>query len=167
MNFFLLLLPAESLLLMIFIHIIYVRLQKAPIAPSGIFVGFTAGIISMILGIFFFISKNLFLLSFLNGAAALFFYFILAYCYYHVVNISEASVRLRIFSELKEKKCILLSTLASYQQNEVSLRRIERLLVSKDIILKNDKYFLGQKRYLIAAKILQSAKLLLGVKINF
>lgn len=166
MELLLLLLPIGSLFLMILVHVVHVRLQKASVAPSGIFSGFIAGIIFTMTGIVFSLLRDFSLFSFLSGGAALFFYFVLAYCYYHFVNISEASIRLRIFSELKNEKKNALSKLTSYQQNEVPLRRIERLIASGDIIFRNDKCFLWKQRYLIAAKILQLAKSFLGIKQN-
>lgn len=166
MDLFFLLLPLGSLLLMVLVHVVHVRLKKVSIAPTGIFLGFISGMIFIVGGIGFVLIRNFTLLSLFNSTAAFFFYFVLAYCYYHFVNISEASVRLRIFSELKHEKNFPLSKLTSYQQNEIPLRRVERLIASGDIIFRNNKYFLGKQRYLIAAKTLQFAKYLLGIKLN-
>lgn len=166
MELFFLLLPIEGLLLMILVHVAHIRLQKASVAPSGIFLGFISGMLFITVGIAFAIVQNFSFFAVSNSIADLGFYFILGYCYYHFVNISEASIRLRIFSELKHEKNFVLSKLTSYQQNEVPLRRIERLIASGDIIFRNNKYFLGKQRYLIAAKILRFAKHCLGIKID-
>src|SRR3990167_3935161 len=183
------------------------------LAITKIFFGFLTGFILTIAGITICLISNCTSSTFLNSLAALFLYFILAYCYYHFVNIGEASIRLRIFSELSQNKNRLLSKLAyadevqevdgaeklsvqelldasstdatqqfaaevafrkksyitveglqAYQQKELPSRRIERLLAHGDILLEDNLYRIGKKRYLIAAKILLLAKKILNIR---
>lgn len=160
---FLLLLPIFGVFAMAFAHSLIVRYYKSSIAPTKIFFGFIIGFIIISLGITISIIQDHTLSSIANSLISILLYFILAYCYYHFINIGEASIRLRIFAELHQGKNLTAAELSHYQHNEISYRRIERLLNSGDILLQENFYKIGKQRYLIAAKIFQFAKYALGL----
>ncbi len=167
MQIFLLLLPLIAAAWMAVIHIIRTRACNTFIATTNIFYGFAIGLILMMIGIISITITNCTLRSFADSIAALFFYFTLAYCYYHFVNIGEASIRLRIFSELLQKRHLTPEELICYQEKELPSRRIERLLSHGDIFFQNGFYAIGNQRYVIASKILQLAKHILGIQSTF
>jgi hypothetical protein len=94
-------------------------------------------------------------------------YFSLSYCFFHFIHISEASVRIRILRELQESKEGLsrAEILKHYNAETILSARLERLVSSGQIRLREGRYFSDRPKMLYIAKTFRLLKwLVLGDK---
>jgi putative flippase GtrA len=75
----------------------------------------------------------------------------LAYGYFHFVNINIASLRIRILHELHNSSDGLLEKdiTSYYNVNQIIDNRVKRLVETGQLVKKNDRYFLGPKRFFL------------------
>lgn len=150
--------PLFSFILSILVQITSFHLfrnMKVTIIKS-IFIGYFVGI-----GTDFFLIQKI-LLESPHSTLEGFFYFLshftfyscLNYCYFHYVNVGECSLRVRILAEInKSSEGLLVDELfSSYNDNKIFDKRMEKLLSSGHIVLKDGHYYLGKKDFLIIAK---------------
>ena len=166
-----LLIPVISFMICVIFQIMYCRYRGKRLFKSivfGTFWGFIVYIISELLILIFLynsILDSVFYLV-LNGLI----YLSLSYCYFHFLNLGETARRIRLVRELAESKdgLTLEELLAKYNADEMVKRRLGRLLDKKQILCKDDRYFINNKLMLIISKIIILLKLIiLGKKSEF
>lgn len=123
---------------------------------KSIAIGFMMGFISIfILG--FYISfaspkplQNYAAIFIVNSIA----YSSLGYCYFHFINIGETGRRIRILRELYDSKdgLSLDELLARYNFNDILGKRITRLLQNRQVVFKDDAYYIGKPIMLLISK---------------
>jgi len=97
-------------------------------------------------------------------------YSALGYCYAHFINLGEGARRIRIIRELyKSKTGLTLDELLKiYDGRQMVENRINRLIRSGQIILRNNRYFIGKPIMLFIARIILLMKLIvLGKRRGF
>lgn len=90
-------------------------------------------------------------------------YSALGYCYFHFVNLGETARRIRLMRELFDAggKLSFASLLASYPVEEILAKRIERLTGTRQIILREGYYYIGNPVMLMIASIIVAFKVIL------
>jgi len=86
----------------------------------------------------------------------------LGYCYFHFINLGETARRIRILRELYDNKSGLTEEgiLKNYNSIHIVEKRLERLLKNKQIILKDNKYFVSNPAMLFMSNLIVFLKLL-------
>jgi hypothetical protein len=91
-------------------------------------------------------------------------YNILAYCYFHIFNMSDTARRIRILYEIYNSKRLKESDLASlYSANNMLDSRLERFLSMKQIKFSDGRYLLNRKFLYYVAKIVAGWGRILGL----
>lgn len=85
----------------------------------------------------------------------------LGYCYFHFVNLGETARRVRIVRELLDSKdgLSMSEILEHYDASQIISVRLKRLLRNKQIIQRNEKYFIGKSFILYITKIIIMMKI--------
>lgn len=89
----------------------------------------------------------------------------LGYCYFHFVNLGQTARRVRILRELcdAEDGLTMGELLARYAARDMVRLRLERLVNSGQVVLRDGKYFVGRRTVLLMAKSIAALKrLVLG-----
>ncbi len=139
---------------------------------KSIFVGFTAGMFSLLI-VELYCFKQL-SLSLPGNAPSTFVnivtYSALGYGYFHFINLGETARRIRILRELYDSKegLAMSEILERYSAKEIIEKRMNRLINNGQIICKNDRYYVGNPMMLLIAKIIVTMKLIVfGKKSEF
>lgn len=87
-------------------------------------------------------------------------YICLSYCYYNFVQLGQTSIRIRMYSEIAERESgVMLSEMEQeYSEEGLTEVRLQRLIESGDMIVRDNTYFIGRKRLLLITKIIFVAK---------
>ncbi len=139
----------------------------------SVFLGFTIGILGIIVGEFYFFYSNpTSVRDFISILVTnLITYSALGYCYFHFINLGETARRIRILREIYDSGKAGLTMeeiLQRYNDREILKKRVNRLLNNRQIILKDEKYFINSPIMLLIAKAIVMLKLvLLGKKSEF
>lgn len=132
---------------------------------KSVFFGFGAGILVLISWeVRGYLAGNLSAKEIIATAAVdLITYICLGYCYFHFINLGETARRIRILRELKDagRGLALNEVLSRYNSQEIFENRLSRLLKNGQIILVNDKYYIGKTFLLYMARFLVFLKLIL------
>lgn len=105
--------------------------------------------------------------SFFRQSTNLIIYFCVAYCFINLLNVGEASLRVKILYNISiSKEGISISDiLKNYSANEIIKLRMERLISNGQVVKKKEFFFLGKNRQLLLAKFfLFWRKLIFGKK---
>jgi hypothetical protein len=163
--------PIISFGLNIIYQIVLSRYLKTGVLKS-IIGGFILGtVILLTLELYYFFKTHgLFInrlsLSFTNFII----YAALGYGYFHFINLGETARRIRILRELFESKggLSMQELLERYNAKEIIEKRLERLLKNGQIILRDNRYYIGKPFMLWASKMIIFLKsLILGRKSEF
>jgi hypothetical protein len=138
---------------------------------KSVFLGFFVGLLSVFIIEFyvdfaFAVPSKDFISYFISNTII---YISLGYCYFQFINLGETARRIRILRELYGTKdgLNMEGILNRYNAGGVVEMRINRLLANGQIILKNDRYFIGRPFMLLIAKIIKIIKLIvIGKKLN-
>ena len=87
-------------------------------------------------------------------------YVCLSYCYYSFVQLGQTSIRIRMYSEIAEREDGVILSEMEQEYNEEGLTevRLQRLIESGDMIVRDNTYFIGRKRLLLITNIIFAAK---------
>lgn len=138
---------------------------------KSVIAGFAIGLLSLLfieifcMKLYFLPLKNIF--SIIADTTT---YFCLGYVYFHFINLGETARRIRLLRELYDSKegLNLEEILSRYNAKEIIQKRINRLIDSRQIILKDDKYYIANPIMLLTSKFILMLKLiLLGKKSEF
>ncbi|MFH0731393.1 MAG: hypothetical protein V2A72_00535 [Candidatus Omnitrophota bacterium] len=139
---------------------------------KSIFLGFGVGLACIFLFDFFFLFLNS--IAWHKQAAAtavhVITYISLSYCYFNFINLGETARRIRILIELRASPegLVLAQLLKRYNAQEIVERRLSRLLKNRQVIVKDNAFYIGQPVLLWAAKVIVLLKIiLLGKKSEF
>lgn len=97
-------------------------------------------------------------------------YSALGYCYAHFINLGEGARRIRIIRELyKSETGLSMDELLNiYDGRQMIENRINRLMSGGQIVLRNDRYFIGKPHMLLISRIILLMKLIiLGKRSEF
>ena len=85
----------------------------------------------------------------------------MGYCYFHFVNLGETARRVRIVRELLDSKdgLSMSEILEHYNASQIISVRLQRLLKNKQIIQRNDKYFVDKSMIFYITKIMIMMKI--------
>lgn len=159
-----LLLPLTAFAAHLLAHYLGFRLARGRIGLlASIFLGFAAGwavLLISLLSVFHPPSTYGLILA---GAEAGGLYSALWYCFFHFVNIGEASLRVRILEELKNRGGSLshAELQGLYNAQAIVDARLKRLTESGEVELTNGFYRIRKPRLLLAAKGIHFFRVLL------
>ncbi len=127
---------------------------RLPLVMSGV-LGFVAGFVALVVANFF-LPKFDWAIAAVNAGL----YVSGGYCYFHLINIGEASIRIRILRELMHSSEGLTEEqiLAQYDCKWIVDARMKRLLSSGQILKRNDLYFEAKPQLLHYARIFRFLK---------
>jgi hypothetical protein len=93
-------------------------------------------------------------------------YSCLGFCYFNFITLGETARRIRLLRELTESpKGLTLGEIDQrYNAKIIIQNRINRLLNNKQVILKNDRYFIGNPTVLMISKIFILLKIIFLAK---
>lgn len=89
----------------------------------------------------------------------------LSYCYFTFANLGQSSIRIRIYDEIERQPDGISAAQIAQEYDEAALmeNRLQRLLESGDLVLREGRYFLGRARLVgIANVIFWIKRLILG-----
>jgi len=157
--------PIVGLFVNVLVQVLSFRFFRHLGLLKSIFLGFGTGFFVLLL-LSLILSQQLVTSIFVQGLT----YIALSYSYFNFINLGQTSRRIRILREFKSAPDGLSEEelLERYNSKEIIERRIERLLISKQIIIKNNNYYIGNPVMLLAAKFLVVLKIiLLGKRSEF
>jgi len=132
---------------------------------NSVFLGFLSGLSIIFVFEFCILSQQLALTkeSLAVLVVHLLTYMSLGYCYFHFINLGETARRVRILRELADATdgLSLKGILKHYNAKEIVERRLERLLKKGQIVIKNDKYYIGKQQVLWISRLVLALKLIL------
>lgn len=85
------------------------------------------------------------------------------YCFFHFVNIGEASLRIRVLDEIKKsRRGLTEEEILNYYNPQIIIdTRLQRLVKNQEIICTDGYYRLGKSRLILAAKIIHFVRILI------
>jgi hypothetical protein len=89
----------------------------------------------------------------------------LSYCFFNFANLGQSSIRIRIYARVRARPGGVSVSEIAQEYNEASLMemRLQRLVESGDLVLRDGRYHLGRKRFVpIAHTIFWIKRLILG-----
>ena len=83
-------------------------------------------------------------------------YVALSYCSFNFANLGQSSIRIRIYSEICEAPAgILVEQIArEYNEEELIRVRLQRLLESGDLVLRDGRYHIGRSRFVLISRFI-------------
>jgi hypothetical protein len=97
-------------------------------------------------------------------------YAALSYCFFTFANLGQSSIRVRIYDEIAKQGTGVSSLQIAQEYDEAALmeNRLQRLVESGDLVLRQGQYFLGRKRLVpIATIIFATKRFILGKTSEF
>jgi len=92
------------------------------------------------------------------------FYAALGFCYFNFVNLHIASLRIRILLELLSagsEGLDVKAVLSKYNARDIINRRLERLCIGRQLLERNQRYYVGNRLFLLIARCNVLAKQLI------
>lgn len=165
-SFFILVWFAVSLLFESLTHIVFFRFFRVSFLKALIFAYLTVLVISLIFGTYYVDVVNLTMVDYILFVCI---YSLYSYGYFHIINIGESSIRIRILNEINQAggSFSRSEVLNKYNANDIVQNRIKRLTRDEQIIRRNDHYFIGKSHLLLVAKIFQILKKIVFGEGNF
>ena len=135
---------------------------------KSIFLGFVFGLLGLLIVQLYAASQNI---EFLLGLMVnIVIYSLFGYCYFHFINLGETARRVRILRELygSNEGLTLDEILKRYDAEAMVELRLQRLISSEQVILKDERLHAGRPIVLFLSKVIVLMKLiLLGQKSEF
>ena len=156
--------PLVSFMLNVALQILVARNIKSFGLLKSIIASFCAG------GAFLIIIEVVLSDSLPSIAANIMIYAALGYCYFHFVNLGETARRIRILREIGEEDDGLSvdGLLKRYSARQIIEKRLARLLDNGQIVLKDNRYYIGNPVMLSISRIILFLKyFVLGKKSEF
>lgn len=145
------LLPILAFSLNVFVQIIFYRLlfSRSGAILKSVFVGYVSGLVLLAI---LYITLDLPLSTSERVIYALsnsVFYSCLWYCFFHYVNIGQASLRIRMLIELQNHAAGMAKEdlLKKYNNRSIVATRLHRLVSSEQVVQINNRYYLGKPRF--------------------
>ena len=95
-------------------------------------------------------------------------YAALSYCFFTFANLGQSSIRIRIYDEIAQHRSGVSSAQIAREYDEAALmeNRLQRLVESGDLVLRDGYYFLGRRRLVPIASIIFATKRFILGKIS-
>jgi hypothetical protein len=92
----------------------------------------------------------------------------LSYCFFNFANLGQSSIRVRIYAKVAARPDGVSVSEIAQEYNEASLMamRLQRLVESGDLQLREERYFLGRTRFVPVAKVIFWIKRLILGKLS-
>ena len=157
--------PVVALLINVVTQVVGFRYVKGWGLLGWVFGGFVAGIAALLLiemG-YAFTAESGVLESMGEITLSAMTYTALGYCYFHFINLGETARRIRILIELLESGDGLTRNeiLERYDASHIVNVRLQRMINKKQIIVHNDRYYIGKPIMLYMARAIVMMKLVL------
>ncbi|MCP4989957.1 MAG: hypothetical protein GY928_29090 [Colwellia sp.] len=159
--------PVAAFSINVVTQILCVRFVMKSLLKS-LFSGFATGLLSLLLVQLSAVFLNIAFLP--NLVVNIIIYSSLGYCYFHFINLGETARRIRILRELYDSGggLTLEEILESYNAKRMIELRLQRLLNSGQVIMKDGMLFNGKPVMLFISKTIILLKLIiLGKKSEF
>lgn len=164
-NYIQVFIPIIGLLINVLSQIFIFRYTRRMGLLKSVFLGFSAGFLCVLIIEYYVFIKHpisiidliaLFIVNILT-------YLSLGYCYFHFINLGETARRIRILRELSESRKGLSpeEIMGRYNAKIIVEQRIDRLLSNNQIVLKNNRYYIGNYTMLLIAKIIIAMKIMI------
>jgi len=164
------LIPIAGFVLNIAVQLLSVRIIPGLGVLRSVFTGFGAGVLGVLC------AEILLSQGAATGdtaamtAANLLIYGSLGYCYFHFINLGITARRIRILRELYQagKGLTLGELLKRYNAADMIDTRLERLMGSGQIVLKDNRYHIGKPVMLFMSRTIVAMKMIvLGKRSEF
>lgn len=161
--------PVAALAVNVLGQIVVFRLQKGRHFLRSIAMGFALG------GAVLMIAQCIYLLgsdSFESWSKAFLVnlpcYAALSYCFFNFANLGQSSIRVRIYARIAARADGVSVSEIAHDYNEAMLMemRLQRLVESGDLVLRDGRYFLGRERFVPIAKVIFGIKRLILGKVS-
>ena len=164
--------PVAGLAVNVLIQVAGFRLFARLGLLKSIIVGFAGGLIGMVAAdVFVLLSRSAAAGEFAAALVTnLIIYSALGYCYFHFVNLGETARRVRILREIYDAQdgLTMERLLSRYNAEEIVRLRLDRLLGKGQVLLREERYFIGRRTVLLMARAIIALKLLaLGKRSEF
>jgi hypothetical protein len=152
--------PVMGLLINVFTQVIIFRHTPSLGLLKSVYLGFVIGFVSIFVFEFFIphptSTKDFIAILVTN----LITYISLGYGYFHFINLGETARRIRILRELYESNdgFSLEELLVRYNAKEIIERRLSRLINNRQIIYKDERYYIANPTMLFITKIIVGMK---------
>ncbi|MEY2498944.1 MAG: hypothetical protein QOD12_2500 [Verrucomicrobiota bacterium] len=95
-------------------------------------------------------------------------YAALSYCFFNFANLGQSSIRVRIYARVAARSDGVSVAEIARNYNEAMLMelRLQRLVESGDLVLRDGRYFLGRARFVPIAKVIFWIKRLVLGKVS-
>ena len=95
-------------------------------------------------------------------------YAALSYCFFNFANLGQSSIRVRIYARVAAQPDGVSVSEIAREYNEAMLMemRLQRLVESRDLVLRDGRYFLGRTRFVPIAKVIFGIKRLILGKVS-
>jgi hypothetical protein len=150
----------------VFFHILLFRFLNIESVLKSIIIAYAIGLILLFLvGGFLFKYDFLSIHDLMGYFICNFFYYsVIAFCYFCLVNLTDTSVRIRILQELQKKANTGLSQsqiLKIYNTDNIIGIRLEKLVSSGQIVKKENRYYHNKDRLVLVAYFFECLKFIL------
>jgi hypothetical protein len=161
--------PVAALAINVLGQIVVFRLQEGRHFLRSIALGFVLGGMALMITQFIYPPG---LASFEAWSKALLVnlpcYAALSYCFFNFANLGQSSIRVRIFARIAARSDGVSVAEIARDYNEAMLMemRLQRLVESGDLVLRDGRYFLGRTRFVPIAKVIFGIKRLILGKVS-
>jgi hypothetical protein len=95
-------------------------------------------------------------------------YAALSYCFFNFANLGQSSIRVRIYAKVAARSdgVSVLEIAREYNEAMLMEMRLQRLVESGDLVLRDGRYFLGRQRFVPIAKVIFLIKRLILGKVS-
>jgi hypothetical protein len=95
-------------------------------------------------------------------------YAALSYCFFNFANLGQSSIRVRIYARVAARADGVSVAEIARDYNEAMLieMRVQRLMESGDLLLRDGRYFLGRNRFVPIARLIFGIKRLILGKVS-
>jgi hypothetical protein len=163
--------PIAALAVNVGVQVIAVRLARGRHFLRAIVLGFLAGAAALLAAEALFpISPNPREAWIIAVLVNLPLYGALSYCFFTFANLGQSSIRIRIYDEIAHQPAGVSTVQIMQEYDEAALmeNRLDRLIESGDLVLRDGEYFLGKKRLVpIASVIFATKRFVLGKTSEF
>jgi len=164
--------PVVALAVNVVFQVALVRARRGGLFHRSMIEGFLAGLagLAAIEGCLIMwrgVSLETLAISCLVNAPA---YAALSYCYFGVANLGHTSIRIRLYAEMAASPdgISIQEIERIYNEKAFMEMRLQRLIEGGNIIEKDGRYFVGDRKLLLVAKIIFATKrFILGEKNDF
>jgi hypothetical protein len=163
--------PVAALAVNVIVQVLLVRVQRGRHFLRAVAMGFMAGAVALLIAQSLFPpaadAREAVVLALLVNLPL---YMALSYCFFNFANLGQSSIRVRIYDEIaREPQGVSIERLMrEYDERALMQLRLQRLIESGDVVLRDGRYFLGRRRLVPVARLIFAGKrFVLGIESQF